>query len=59
MFFLIQGKEKGILKLDPRPRVLVESKSELTPQVRYIYTIGIFVTEDIINSIIDIANLSY
>ncbi|KPJ00551.1 Transmembrane channel-like protein 3 [Papilio xuthus] len=32
MYFLQQGREKGILKLEPRPRVLVESKSELTPQ---------------------------
>ncbi|CAK1588444.1 unnamed protein product [Parnassius mnemosyne] len=29
---ILQGKEKGILKLEPRPRVVVDTKSELTPQ---------------------------
>ncbi|CAH2035726.1 unnamed protein product, partial [Iphiclides podalirius] len=27
-----KGKEKGILKLEPRPRVAIEARSELTPQ---------------------------
>ncbi|XP_063838119.1 transmembrane channel-like protein [Ostrinia nubilalis] len=27
-----KGKERGILKLEPRPRIVVEARSELTPQ---------------------------
>ncbi|CAG9781758.1 unnamed protein product [Diatraea saccharalis] len=31
----VKGKEKGILKLERRPRIIVEARSELTPQGSY------------------------